>query len=491
MISTLIFSLSLCAGGPPDRFIVLSEFQVWADAAGSQVFEELNRLYLARGRSHVFNLYPRYDYFVWEFPRMRRWIDEAADLGAFNVFCIGDDTRTALGHLFSPGGLNPKLKDVFFKTVSHAHEKGFLVAVEPVGLPEKKDGEHLVPWLRSWLGSGIPEKARADIIKLSIEWFGAYRNNPDLAGEVESFFLASREVNPHVLIYVDSIGGKWRKPQPFHRWLLGRFPGTIISHYLNTSQVEAFRHMGARNLMVQINPSETAEKGGQFFIFHDKTVAFLQDAVQKRIRYISLAGVNFGYSRYNYDLFLQVIRPHLKLARGVEELRKSILPDAIGETVTKSDVKRLLSGIPLNPAGRPAIFGETREDCTIQRLAAIGDGKIGPRFTGATTGPFRKEPVKATFGLDFGEIRKISQIRVVPCLQPDETTYIATDLRLEYRSGGRWQALPGGVIRGNRRPEIILEFSPLEAGAVRLVIESESDDGKGNYRACCQELAVK
>jgi hypothetical protein len=26
---------------------------------------------------------------------------------------------------------------------------------------------------------------------------------------------------------------------------------------------------------------------------------------------------------------------------------------------------------------------------------------------------------------------------------------------------------------------------------VRLVIESETDDGKGNYRACCQELAAE
>jgi hypothetical protein len=26
-----------------------------------------------------------------------------------------------------------------------------MVAIEPTGIPAVKDGEHLVPWLRSWL----------------------------------------------------------------------------------------------------------------------------------------------------------------------------------------------------------------------------------------------------------------------------------------------------------------------------------------------------
>ncbi len=491
MLISLVLSLTLCSGEPPDRFIVLSEFQVWADAAGPEVFRKLNKLYLERGRSHVFNLYPRYDDFIWEFPRMQYWIDEAVDLGAFNVFCIGDDTRTAKGHLFSPSGLNRKLKEFFFQTVTYAHERGLLVAVEPLGLPESKTEDRLKRWLWSWLGPGIPREARVDIIKLSLEWFGAYQDNAEIAEEVEAFFLAARKVDPRVLIYVDSIGGKWRRPQPFHRWLLGRFPGTIISHYLNTDQVEAFRAMGAKNLMVQINPCETAEKGGQFFIFHEKTVDFLQDVVKKRIRYLSLAGINFGYSRYNYDLFLEVIRPHLKLARSVEELRNTIVPDTILKPAMKSEVRAGLLGIPLNPAGRPAIFGETDEGLRIRRLAAMGDGKIGERFLGANTHPFRKNPVRATFGLDFGEIRRIRKVWVVPCLHPGETTYLATDLRLEYRAENQWKAIPGGALRGNRRPEIVLEFPPVEADAVRLVIESETDDGRGNYRACCQELAVE
>jgi hypothetical protein len=138
--------------------------------------------------------------------------------------------------------------------------------------------------------------------------------------------------------------------------------------------VGAFRAIGARNLMVQINPSETWETAGQFFIYHDKTVASLKDAVEKRVRYISLAGVNFGYSRYNYDLFLEVIRPHLNLAADVQTLRKSLVPDQIADPATPEEVKAWLLEqqarikkaraelpMPLNVAGRPAFFGSASE----------------------------------------------------------------------------------------------------------------------------------
>ncbi|HOW71181.1 MAG TPA: hypothetical protein PKY77_11315 [Phycisphaerae bacterium] len=339
---SVLLNTAMVGSDPPDRFIVFSEFQVWADAASPQVFKELNKLYLEKGRSHVFNLYPHYEYFVWRFPRMKEWVDEAAALKAFNVFCLGDDTRTAEGRLFDGEGVNPRLKDFLFRTVSYAHERGLMVAVEPTGLPAVKDKEHLVPWLRSWLGPEVPRAARADVVKLSIEWFGAYRNNPQIAEEVEAFFDSCRQVNPDVMIYLDSIGGIWRKPQPFHCWFLRRFPGTIISHYLNTDQLDAFRAAGARNMMVQINPSEMEKPAGQFFIYHDKTVAFLQDVVRKRVRYVSLAGVNFGYSRYNYDLFLEVIRPHLALAPDVETLRRTLQPDQVAEPATKDDVRKWL-----------------------------------------------------------------------------------------------------------------------------------------------------
>jgi hypothetical protein len=70
-LDALLESVSSGAAGPGARQdpIVLSEFQVWADAAGPEVFEELNKIYLARGRCHSFDLYPRYDYFVWSIAR--------------------------------------------------------------------------------------------------------------------------------------------------------------------------------------------------------------------------------------------------------------------------------------------------------------------------------------------------------------------------------------------------------------------------------------
>ena len=322
---------------------------------------------------------------------------------------------------------------------------------------------------------------------------------------MEAFFTACAKVNPEVLISIDSIGGRWRNPCPFHRWLLQRHPGTILSHYLGTAQVDAFRAMGARNMMVQINPCEIDKKAGQFFIYHDKTVDFLKDAVRKKVRYLSLAGVNFGYNRYNYDLFLEVVRPHLDLVTDLKSLRASLIPDEVAEPATAAEVKAGLlkekrelmkqrqesQPIPLNKAGRPAVFGETREDCFIQNLAALADNRVGARFQGAYTDSFCSKPVKAIFGRDFGEVRTISEIRVIPCLHPEEKTYVAKDFRLEFRFEGKWQTVPGGVFRNNDKPEIKLQFPALKADAVRLIIENESDDGKGNYRACCQELAVK
>jgi hypothetical protein len=274
---------------------------------------------------------------------MKHWVDEAVVLKAFNVFCLGDDTRTAQGRLFTPQGLNPKLAETYFQIVEYAHRKGFMVSVEPVGLPKPRDKERFVAWLRAWVGPEVPKARRADIIKLSIEWFGAFGNPPNLAHEIEAFFEAGKEVNPEVLIYVDSIGGQWRRPQPLHRWLLSQYPGTIISHYLNVDQVDAFREMGARNMMVQINPCEAVLGGpSHLFLYFHETVEFLQKAMKKRVRFVSLAGVNYAYDRRAFDLFLDVIRPHLRLASDVDELRKSLVPDRIAEPVTKEGVRSLL-----------------------------------------------------------------------------------------------------------------------------------------------------
>jgi len=342
-LATGIFCHGGQAAEAPEKFVVLSEFQVWADAAGPEVYREFNKLYLTQGRCHSFMLYPRYDYYVWDVDRMKHWVDEAVALGAFNVFCLGDDTRTAQGRLFAPEGLNPKLADTYFQIVEYAHQKRLMVAVEPVGLPQPRDREHFVAWLKTWIGPEVPKARRADIIKLSIEWFGAFGNPPNIAYELEAFFEAARQVNPDVLVYVDSIGGQWRRPQPLHRWLLTQYPGTIISHYLNVDQVDAFRKMGARNMMVQINPCEAVLGGpAHLFLYFHETVAFLQKAMKKRVRYVSLAGVNYAYSRRDFDLFLDVIRPHLKLAPDVESLRASLQADQVAEPVTKEEVKSQL-----------------------------------------------------------------------------------------------------------------------------------------------------
>ena len=90
MFCQMFLAAVLAVSAPPQKFIVLSEFQVWADAAGPEVFEELNRQYIEDGRSHVFNIYPHYENFVWEFPRMKKWVDEAAmddGKGNYRVCC--------------------------------------------------------------------------------------------------------------------------------------------------------------------------------------------------------------------------------------------------------------------------------------------------------------------------------------------------------------------------------------------------------------------
>ncbi len=489
----------------PEPFIVLSEFQVWADAASPEVFRQLSRRYNQTGRSHVFELYPRYDLFEWNAKRMRGWVDEAKSLGCFNLFCLGDDTRTAQGHLFDNDGVNPKLAEFLFSTVAYAHEQGFLVGVEPTHLPPQRTRQSFAKWLHTWLGPQIPRESRPDIIKLSIEWFGGWSLNPEMAVEVEAFFEAVKEVSPDTLIYVDSIGGFWRQPQVFHRWLLKRYPGTIISHYLNTDQIPAFRAIGAHNLMVQVNPSEKLKEGGQFFIYHDFTVKLLKDVVHHRVRFISLAGVNFGYQRYNYELFLDVIRPHLKLARSVAELRRELVMKPPSQGPSTADVADSLvklarkraeeqirnePPVPLNPSGRPAYFGETADGWIIG-LNRLSDGRSGGKFEGAYTQPPRRRPVKATFGVDWGAEIEVRRIMVVPCLAESGPEYVATRFHLEYLRAGEWKPVPGARRRDNRRRRILFVLDqPVTAEAVRLVVAAQSDDGKGNYRACCQELAV-
>lgn len=327
-----------------DRFIVLSEFQIWADPVGPETYHALNEIYLKTGRCHSFDLYKQgkqYDYFIWDMERTKYWVDECVALGAFNVFCMGDDTRTGKGLLFTPEGVNPQLADVLFGTIEYAHQRGMMVSIEPVGLPKQRDQEHFEKWLGTWLGPDVPETKRADIIKLSIEWFDGWNEHPkDMAHELDAFFKSVEKVNPNVLVYIDSMGGRWYTPQILHRWLLSERPGTILSHYLNTKQVPDFREMGARNLMVQINPCESGfGVGCHLFLYYDDTVNSLKDVVANRVNYLSLAGTNYAYSRRDFDLFLDVIRPHLNLAKDLKSLRESIVPDEVKQPATKEEVR--------------------------------------------------------------------------------------------------------------------------------------------------------
>lgn len=488
-----------------ERFVVLSEFQVWADAAGPEVSRELSRLYNAKGRSHIFDLYPRYELFVWDRELTRKWVDEAKSLECFNLFCLGDDVRTAKGHLFDDKGVNPQLREFLFDAVAYAHEQGLLVAIEPTHLPNLRTRESLRPWLATWLGPKAPASSRPDVVKVSLEWFGGWLTNPEIAAEVEAFFEAVHDVSPGTMVYLDSIGGFWREPQVFHRWLIARFPGTILSHYLNTEQIPAFRAIGARNLMVQINPSETFEEAGQFFIYHDITVRQLRDVAAQRLRFVSLAGVNYGFNRTNYEQFLEVLRPHLNLARTLEEVREALdmtppptkpsveeVAAALVERARKSAEEQIRRepAAPLNKAGRPAWFGET-PDGWIRGLSGLADGLSGAKFEGAYTEPIRRRPARATFGVDMGAPTELRSVRVVPCLAEIGPEYVARELRLEYLADGKWQTLPGAQWRDNQARSLTFRLrAPVTAEAVRVVILSQSDDGKGNYRACCQELAV-
>ena len=331
--------LQAAGAAEPEKFIRLVEFQVWADWRGPEVARLLSNMYNQSGQSHVFQLQPRHELFVWDEPRMRNWVDEAVKLGCFNLFNLGDDVRVAQGYLFTADGLQPAFRDLYFNTVAYAHKRGLLAAVEPRALPRPATRETVEKWARTFLDPSLGRDRVTDVVKMSIEWFGAYQHNPEIARETEEFVEGVRAVNPGVLVYLDSIGGPWRQVRAYHHWIMGRYPEMIISHYLNSEQVDPFRAAGAANLMVQVNPQEFQPDSGQFFVFHDRTVKILKDVVAKKVTLLSIAGVNHGYSFYNYDLFLDVIRPHMNLVRNVAALRSALGKNRPAKPVTISDVR--------------------------------------------------------------------------------------------------------------------------------------------------------
>jgi hypothetical protein len=320
----LLAVLAPLAGQEPEKFIRLVEFQVWADWRGPEVPRLLSQLYNRTGRSHNFQLQPRYELFVWDQERTRAWVDEAVKLGCCNLFNIGDDTRVTEGYLFTGDGLQPAFREFFLDSVAYAHRRGLMAAVEPRALPRPATRENVRKWAASFLDPALGREKIVDIVKMSIEWFDAYKHNPEIAAETEAFIEGIRQVNPNVLVYLDSIAYSWRQVRAYHYWIMDRYPEMIISHYLNGDQVEPFRAAGAANLMVQINPQEFQPEAGQFFVYHDRTVKILKEVVAKKVTLLSIAGVNYGYSHYNYDLFLDLIRPHLNLVRAVPELRAGL-----------------------------------------------------------------------------------------------------------------------------------------------------------------------
>jgi hypothetical protein len=348
MFRPLLMLMMLAATGSaaaaaPEKFIVYSEFQVFADPVGPETYRALNEYYIEHGTCRASVLYRRgkgYDYYIWDNERTKFWVDECLALGTFNVFGLGDDTETGRGRLFTTEGVNPALADVLFGTIEYAHRRGLLVAVEPAALPNVRDREHFEKWFAAWLGPDVPKARRADIVKLSVEWFGGGRKElpKNMVEELDAFIQAAKKVNPDVLVYFDSIGGRWYEPQALHRWLLSAYPGTMVSIYRHTPNVDSFREMGARNMMVQINPCEAGRGTGcHLFLYFDATVNSLKEVVAKRVCYLSLAGANYAYNRRDFDLFLEVIRPHLRLAADMNSLRKSIVPDEIGRPATKEE----------------------------------------------------------------------------------------------------------------------------------------------------------
>ncbi len=82
-------------------------------------------------------------------------------------------------------------------------------------------------------------------------------------------------------------------------------------------------------------------------------------------------------------------------------------------------------------------------------------------------------------------------LSVVPCLAESGPEYVAREFRLEYRLEGEWKTIPGAEWRSNTQRKVSLTLAqPLTTDSIRLKILNQSDDGQGNYRACCQELEV-
>jgi hypothetical protein len=301
------------------RRLRLCSFQIWADTSVP--------VYTI-GQSHMAEEYYRHR--KWTPEGIRHWVDEAVQLGCFNAIDLGDDHDTPHGRLFTPVGLNPYYKSVFLEGVRYAHRRGLLVIVEPWNLKligDVSSAEHrkiCLRWARSFLDPELGKRV-PDIVKLGMEPLQLYSNDPYLPRMVENFIEAIREVNPRVLVYIDSIGGFWSKPSMLHFWLMNRYPELIISHYTTASQVPAFQTVGARNMMVQINPNPNESGPGLTgeVSWVEGAFKLLSEALGYRIKYLEVSG-QYAYQREIWQGFARFIRPQVDLVHSVDELRSTV-----------------------------------------------------------------------------------------------------------------------------------------------------------------------
>ncbi|MBI2844168.1 MAG: hypothetical protein HYX78_12270 [Armatimonadetes bacterium] len=374
--STILYAALLETGEPrqyraavrlresePSRHILLSAFQIWADFTEGAP-EGLSTGTVAQETPGLNR--------VWELGRIKHWIDEAVSLGCFNAIDLGDDHEPEGGRLFTPDGINPRYGDLLGDAVEYAHSKGLMAMVEPwdLQIPQEpveridraKHKATCIRWAKSFLDPKLGSRT-PDIVKLSLEPLGAYANNPDLAYVVGNYLDAVRQVNPKVLVMVDSISGFWCFPSEFHFWLMSKYPDVIISHYTRVGEVAAFELLGARNMAVQLNPgplsSGFVHTGQKDWVAG--ALAQLEEAYYYKVRYLELSGQHF-YDRAVWSKLADSMRPHLKLAHNLGDLRASLQNSVPARMCSEQDVERgLLTRISedgsINIAGGGACFG--------------------------------------------------------------------------------------------------------------------------------------
>jgi uncharacterized repeat protein (TIGR01451 family) len=90
--------------------------------------------------------------------------------------------------------------------------------------------------------------------------------------------------------------------------------------------------------------------------------------------------------------------------------------------------------------------------------------------------------------VDFNGVKSIDEISVFAVrddfnntVPPDETTttsiYSLVDFEIQYWTGMEWATVPGGLVTGNNKAWVKLTFSPIDTTAIRVIVNSASQDG--------------